>query len=63
MLFSRDVVNRGYQRIFSSYDPEAFNPEAILMIDITKTILQHCPKETEDYLLRGGFPQILDFHP
>jgi hypothetical protein len=63
LLFSRDVVNRGYQRIFPSYDPQGFNIEAVLMIDITSAILQHCPRETCDFLLRGGFPAVIDFHP
>jgi hypothetical protein len=63
MLFSRDVANRGYQRIFPSYHPERFNIEAVLMIDITRTILKHCPRDTCDFILRGGFPAIMDFQP
>jgi hypothetical protein len=33
------------------------------MIDITRAILRHCPRDTCDFLLRGGFPAILDFQP
>ena len=63
MLLTRDVVNRGYQRLFLSYRPERLNIEAVLMIDITHTILKHCPRDTCDLLLRGGFPAIIDFQP
>jgi hypothetical protein len=63
LLFNSNVVGRGYERAFPSYRQEQFNIEAVLMIDARQTILDHCPRDITDYLLRGGFPAIIDFQP
>ena len=33
------------------------------MIDITRTIINYCPRDTFDLILMGGFPAIMDFQP
>ena len=59
--FSRDIVNKGYERVFTSYNDRDSNIEAFLMVDITDTILRHFQREKCDYVLRADFSQQIDY--
>lgn len=58
---STNIVNKGYQRIFRNYEPDAFNLESVFVTHLTHSILGELPSKHTDYIMRSYFNKQIDF--